>query len=601
MAYGRGRKDTMKRTVEAGRLALSDPHHPLRRIRAEVRTLAEEMAIAAWSEDPADPLPEGKELYAVLSPLQKASTLNAVWAEAARLLESSALEEAHARRARHLFGVLKNLDRTDKAGVLVNVPERMRDALDRNALRAFAHRLEGTDWEGLMALASAAFRRKPDTGLDPVQTDLVRGACEAANAKFRRPTWCGPRADRAVVRLNLDARSVRGAARALTDHLDLLNAAAAHGITGITTVLISGPEPRQDAIVLPVRLRPHLSGRYGAGAFVGSLCVEVGADVAVIKAVMEKRKAAAPNRVRFVMGWDFGYRNTLASALIDLGREVSLAEARRLLAATNPEESAACRAHLTGNVLPDGVRIVRVRTYDGSGFMTRMNALGSRIDALNAEIDRVYLRLRRLKAEFRSGAGMGPEDLVPEACPDGLSALTAKHHRRFWRAYAAVAGLKTKRRRLYRQADGVKRSWFGFVLNREMAVAARHGAVVTAEDLSVEAETRDSPQYKGKAFNTMINHGAKGRFARAADAKAQESGVEKLNVPSRHTSTTDARCGVVDAAQRRGDAFTAKADGRVSHADAHAAFTIAVWPFLVPKTEDSVRKALGTPLDALAA
>lgn len=55
-----------------------------------------------------------------------------------------------------------------------------------------------------------------------------------------------------------------------------------------------------------------------------------------------------------------------------------------------------------------------------------------------------------------------------------------------------------------------------------------------------------APQYKGAAFNKMINHGAKGRFA-------------------------------------------------------HAAFTIAAWPFLVPKTEDSVRKALDSRLDALAA
>ena len=600
MAYGRGRKDTMKRAVEAGRVALPDPHHPLLRIRAEVRALAEEMAVAAWAHDPAAEVPGGKPLYDRLAPISKASWLNAVWAQAPQLLVMTAVGEAHARRARHLFGILKNLDKR-KDGVLVNVPEGMRDGIDPHALRAFAARLRAAEWADLMRTTSAAFRGTPEAGLTQMETDLLRAACDAANAKFSRPTWDGPRADRAAVRLNLDARSVRGGAAGLAEHLETLNAAALARATGAASVLISGPEPRADAIVLPVRLRPHLSGRYGDAAFVGSLCVEIGPSVAVIKAVMEVRPPAAPGRVRFVMGWDFGYRNTLASVLIDLGREVRVAVARRIVAAIDPEDSAACRAHLSGNVLPAGVRILRARRYAADGFVRRMKAITDGIDVLNAEIERVYARVGRLKAAFLSGTGQDADALIPREPPAGLSADAARHHRRFFRVLDVAARLKAKRRRLYRQADGVKRSWFGFVLNREVAEAACRGALIAAEDLTVETEERGSPQYKGPAFNRMINHGAKGRLRRTADAKAAMAGVPVIGVPSRHTSTTDTRCGVVAKTQRRGDAFTARSDGRVSHADAHAAFTIAVWSFLVPKTQDSVRNAFLSPLDALAA
>lgn len=598
MTFGHGRKDTLKRAVEAGRVRLSDPDAPLLRIRAEVRALAEAMSLAAWDENPAAPLVEGKALYALISPISKGSWLNAVWAEAALRLASPALERAQALRARHLYGVLKNLDQ-QKGGAWVNVPEALRDGIDATALRALAQRFRAQDWDALMTTASRAWAGYPE--MSAFETSLVRGACAAANAAFARPTWAGPRADRSRVRLNLDARSVRGGAAALARHLDLLSAARSLNIVGTANVLISAPEPRGDAVPLPVRLRPHLANRYGKDAFVGSLCVEVGPDDAVIKAVMEVRATPGPDRVRFVMGWDFGYRNTLASVVIDLGREMSVAQARRLVASIDPEDSGACRAHLTENVLPAGVRILRVALYAGEGFMRRMNEIATAIDTLRTEIDRVYARIGRLKAAFLSGAGRDPDGQVPEACPVGVAPETARHHARFFRLLTVVEALKGKRRGLYRKADGVKRSWFGFVLNREMAEAARLGALIAAESLTVETEERASPQYKGRAFNKMINHGAKGRFARAAEDKAKIALVPLLRVPSRHTSTTDTRHGRVDTAQRRGDVFTAAADGRASHADAHAAFTIAAWPVLVPKTEDSVRKALIPSLDALAA
>lgn len=597
MSYGHGRKDTVKRAVEAGRFRLP-ADHPLLRIRTMVRELAERMAISAWDEDPSSVGRAGKDLYhAVTSPLARDSELNAVWAEAARLLAEPVLGEQHQRRAKHLFGILKRLDKR-KDGVLVNVPERMRADIDLTALSALARDLRVRKWDDLMTLAGAAFREED---ADTFRADLLRGACTIANERFSRPTWVGPRADRARVRLSFDARSVRGGQPALTGHLDMLNAARAAGVTGRTSVLISAPCPRGPAIPLPVTLLPGLSGRYGPDAFVGSLCVEIGPDDAVVRAVMEKRPPAAPHRARYVMGWDYGYRNTLASVLIDLGREMNLADARRVIASVDPESSEACRRHLTENVLPGGVRILRVSLSDGSGFMRRMNEIAGHIDVVSSEIGRIYDRVRSLKREFLTALGWGEDDLVPEACPDGVSAVTARHHRRFWNAMRNLRENKARRRALYRSADGVKSSWFGFLLNREMGEARRRGALLVAEDLTVLTPERGGPQYKGPAFNKMINNGAKGRFFRSAEGKAKAAGAPLVRVPSRHTSTTDPRYGVVDKGQRRGDAFVSRTDGARSHADAHAAFTIAAWPFLVPRTEKNVRKSSESLIAALAA
>lgn len=91
-----------------------------------------------------------------------------------------------------------------------------------HAATALCRRLAAAEWDEVMGMARAAFR-----GSDPdaLRSAVLRAACEAANEKFPRPTWSGPRADRARVRLNLDARCVRGVrcvrggGYALTAHL----------------------------------------------------------------------------------------------------------------------------------------------------------------------------------------------------------------------------------------------------------------------------------------------------------------------------------------------------------------------------------------------
>ena len=108
------------------------------------------------------------------------------------------------------------------------------------------------------------------------------------------------------------------------------------------------------------------------------------------------------------------------------------------------------------------------------------------------------------------------------------------------------------------------------------------GTALVREELDYVTVPVDNPRYKGRTFNRVLDHGARGRYAACASDKLRWNGIRELVVPSYHTSTTDHRHGVVDARQRRGERFGAARDGLEAHADEHAAHTVAAWLTLVP-------------------
>ena len=601
MAYGKGRskETTERRAIEIGRVRLPhDAPHPLSEIRDGVRALCEEMAIAAWVADPtAKPL-DGKALDKALLPLQKASDLNSVWAENARMIVRAAVPEQHGRRGRHLFGVLLHLDKTktdERTGetVFVNVPAALAEDPDR--LCAFARRMEALPDAERMALAGRVFREEK-TDLDDFGVAVIRAALARSCERFSRPSWALRAAD-GVVRLSLDPRSVLGgkAVGTLPERLASLTAAMRAGTPQSGVLTLSGPKARTGSIPLPFRLAPSAHLRHG-DAEASAFCVEIGPKAAVVKLVLAKTRPKLPDLVRFVIGRDFGYRNTVALCLIDLGKRMPLAAARALVAEISTKTEA--RAHLSKNVAPDRARVLETRLFSGAGFMRVLEEIGDNIDKLRSEIDRGYARLANLKREFLAGTGQPPDAAVPDLCPEDVGKLARKHHARWRKLFDRLGGLKEKRRALYRRADGVKRSWFGHIANIEIEMAARHGAAVISEDLTVEAVDRDSPQYKGRAMNRLFNNGARGRYARAADDKAAWAGVPTLRVHSAYTSSTDVRNGVVDKTQRKRDVFTARADGATAHADLNAALTIGLWPFLTPRAKEMIVRKRLLPVQA---
>jgi len=112
-----------------------------------------------------------------------------------------------------------------------------------------------------------------------------------------------------------------------------------------------------------------------------------------------------------------------------------------------------------------------------------------------------------------------------------------------------------------------------------------HKAAYVRENLSVVAKEKQTPDYKGRTFNRMLNNGAKGQFVRRVAAKLKWWGVPEVVVPSYYTSTTDVRHAVVDARQRSGELFKARTDDWRMHADLHAGLTLALWPLLRPRVQ----------------
>jgi transposase len=115
-----------------------------------------------------------------------------------------------------------------------------------------------------------------------------------------------------------------------------------------------------------------------------------------------------------------------------------------------------------------------------------------------------------------------------------------------------------------------------------VTICRNEKAAYVHEHLSVVAQEKDGPGYKGRTFNRMINAGSKGQFLRRVRMKLAWNGVPRIVVPSWFTSTTDIRHGVVDKSQRNGEIFRSRIDGRQRHADLNAALTIALWPILRP-------------------
>jgi len=245
------------------------------------------------------------------------------------------------------------------------------------------------------------------------------------------------------------------------------------------------------------------------------------------------------------------------------------------------------KAFLETHVSGPEVEVLERIQISGRAFLARIMEHANRIDGLRSEIDLGYARIGRLKAELNQIVGRESQAPVPEASEDLTGPQADRYrsmHGRFFRLLSGLGRLKARRRALYRQIAGVKKSWFGHVANIRAALAQKHGAVVVREDLSVLTVEKKDPGYKGRTFNKMINNGAKGQYTRRADDKLAWRGIATLKLPSFYTSSTDWRTGTVDKTQRKGAVFTGR-DGTAWDADLHAAELLARWLFLRPKPE----------------
>ncbi|WP_046867075.1 hypothetical protein [Microvirga massiliensis] len=600
MAYGKGtRTNDDKRMIPLGTMAVDARWLHLRSEWIAAANLIAERIRPTVLED----LPSGKALDAAMLAAQAElkGRLNSVWAEKARITAKSAVIERHKRARANLFGRFRHIDTVgdrpcaDGTRRLVNLPEEWSQRLSDTDVAALKTLAEALDFQGTMA-----FLQKVQDGranIPSLQAEALRALVATVEQKFRHPSW--QESDDTVVQLHLDYRCVPASDagtnkttwRALTQRLtEAVPAVLVEGKPARVPVLVAAPVARQAPLVVRAVLRREglrrLLGDKDPTAFaIGSLCLEISKTRVAIKGVVSKTPRVKPlAEVTHLVGRDFGYRNTVALAVVAKDGTIDpglLTEAR-----TWGKQRA--KQHLSDNIHAGAP--VAATVLDGADFLKAIAGHCERIDALRSEIDRTYNRIQALKANINRLLGHAADALV-DLEQQTSDAKLAAWLKRLRRLLAYVGRLKEQRRRAYRAIEGIKKSWFGYVSSQELELARTWNAAVVREDLTVVAEEKESPTYKGRTFNKMIAHGAKGQYIRRASDKLRWNGIPEVVVPSFWTSCTDVRFGVVDTRQRRGAVFTARADGACWDADLHAAQTLALWPVLRPKSDHPVALA----------
>ena len=597
MAYGHGKKGVERRAIEIARLPLTAA---LRDLREGFIALCDEMAQRVYPEsvlDDHDP----DAAHAALCAVQKRSRVSSIYAQEARMRVSEAVPEQVSRRARVLFGKMKNLDKPPKdpgpgSPVFANLTDEITRSVGVGAVRRVAAAWAGLEWDEAMAMIREACAQGDDAEAERV---IARHIVAAVDERFGCPRWAGRGKETNKARITLYDRTLRkrgGASRAEAIRALAEQAQDPYGPGTDLTLCLTSPAPRGEGIPIlarlaPSRLRPLTEA--GPGALDASaLTLEIGERDAVIRVVFTKPSAPAPRFLTRFVGRDYGIRNTVALTVIELAQEVSAAEIEARITAVETKEQA--RAWLSENVAPPDYKVLERVLVNAAGYRSAMADLCRRVDGLSSSISTAYENLPALKTAAVKALCLKEDDMVPQRLPAGAGDDAARAHGAFFTLLGRIGKMKWKRRDLYDRMSGIRASWIGHVANREMALVRKYGAALVREDLTYEAEERGSPEYKGPAFNRMVNESSRGRYARTASAKLRWGGFREFVVPSYYTSCTDFRHGVVDAAQRRGDDFVSAADGAREHADLHVSETIGLWALLRPR-EPSVRKPSALP------
>ena len=598
----------MRRSIEIARVRTGGDLALMRDLFIE---LCDEMALAAYPPcvtGTYDPI----EMDRRLLPIQARSRLNSMIAQEARMRVREAVPEQMKRRQRRLFGKLLNLaSRPAKPGPkspkFLNLPDDLTERVGEDEVLRVAETWSGLGWAQVMARVGVeAADDTPDADA-PADLLILRHCIRAVNERYGAPSWSGEGKDRKKVRINLYPQTLRASGTTLAAAKALLSeqARSPHPAAISFPLHLTSALPRGEPVKILATLAPRrvlrLRGEADEEALRGSaIFLDIGPKDAVVRVVFGKPEPAPEESFDTVIARDHGSRNTVGLCVLRLPNASTAAQVSARISAVKDKDSA--REWLSENVAPDGVEVIERVLISADGFRRHLRDLSRKVDGLNGTIDQAYKRLRDMKECLAQALGLGDEDQVPETPPEGAAQELLCEHAAFFKLLARISSWKDKRRGIYDRVAGVKRSWFGHVSSRELALARKHGAVLIREDLTYVTAERGAPDYKGPAFNRMVNETSRGQYQRTASAKLAWAGVREFAVPSFYTSCTDHRHGIVDARQRRSRLFVASANGERSDSDLHAAETIGLWAFLVPKrpVRNSLALNSGPPLPAAA-
>jgi len=557
-------------------------------LRNRILDLMRTMAVAGFDQEPLTGTLASNDLNRRLLEIQRATVgLNSVWRESARLRVLPALAESNARYFRKLVGRLRHVDqeidyreaRGDRPR-FINIPQEIETAVI------------GAELEDLKRLASsrkaiptfkAVVLDGNPSGLAGNQVAILKHI-HACVQKGHKPPAFGAK-DEFTLQLHIDSRMLPTGQ----------NAEAMALRTGVPFLLeddqnkcycrfldIAGAAPRSERIRIPLVLTPEIARRMvSTKTGWASLILELSSRGVGVRLVAGKPQPETPTQVNRIVGRDFGYTNTIALSVLESPAAVDLDRLRATLKVLDTKGKA--QGHLEGHYLPESITVVERLRFSGRPFMERARVLCEAIDSTKSRIDLAYNDLETRRKALAEELGLGPQDRVlPEH-----KKLSSKA-REFFSLLGQINDLKAVRRGLYRKVASMKRCWFGYLSNQEIGLAVRHGAALVREDLTVEAIEKDSPSYKGRAFNKMLNNGSKGQYQRRAASKLLWNGIPEIVAPSWYTSRACLKhSGIVEKKHRVGESIFLPCCGKHDHADEHAADTIAGLAFLVPKINGS--------------
>ena len=260
----------------------------------------------------------------------------------------------------------------------------------------------------------------------------------------------------------------------------------------------------------------------------------------------------------------------MALTVLKCHREISADDLKELMAIRFMSHDNAKKAMENWFTQREGgdLQVVSQHCFSGQNFLKSINRHCEYIGRLSSQIDFLYHKIQAIKVILANYFYLSDEDHLPRQGLATNDAFVKNLHQRFFRLLDKVGHLKTIRRHRYKTIQGIKKSWFGYLGNQEVALAKQYNAALIREDLTVMAVEKAKPEYKGRRFNKMINNGSKGLYLRQAGGKLLWNGIPELAMPTPYTSQAclhHSRLG-----ERRGEVFQCPECQDARHSDTNA-------------------------------
>jgi hypothetical protein len=342
---------------------------------------------------------------------------------------------------------------------------------------------------------------------------------------------------------------------------------------------ISHPTLHSKKIKIPVQLNEEIYKRIiedQKKPTTQSLLLVIKHDKIEIRSVINKADIETNIQAQYeqvktadhLIGRDFGYSDTITLSVIKNEFNLSLKEFEERLSLKKEDTKLLYENNSYKPI------VVEQFQYSGKNFINKINSQGIKIDKYKSEIDCIYNKIDSLIINIKNNLNVKESyQLTSKTVSNNsfVNALIKKFHTLLDR----VKYLKKLRRDCYKNIQGVKKSWFGFLTNIEKRLIKYYNAAIIVEDLTVMAIEKEKPDYKGRSFNKMINNGSKGQYMSMAKEKFLWNGILESKIPSFYSSTTCTIHKVVDDEMRNNKVFKCKQCNIVKDADKNASDTIA--------------------------